>query len=130
MLFSLPYQRQYDSFLDALRKDPSQYERDPFQPFPGTRELLDKFQQDTDPVPPEAALDYLLGIAIDHFGHSARDVFDAVFNYSKIMGIYQAAFRLKFADLDNAIYAFLTMQNSSEYAMRCLPLARSILALI
>jgi len=113
MLFSLPYQRQYEYFLDALRKDPSQYERDPLQSFPGVRELLHEFQQDANPVP-EAALDYLLGIAIDHFGHSARDVFDAVFDYSKIIGIHQAAFKLKFADLDDAIYALLTMQNSSD----------------
>jgi len=110
----LPYQRQYDSLLDALRKDPSQCERDPLQSFPGVRELLDGFQQDANPVPPEAALDYLLGIAIDHFGHSARDVFDAVFDYSKIIGIHQAAFKLKFADLDDAIYALLTMQNPSD----------------
>ena len=107
-LFSLPYQRQYGSFLDALRKDPSQYERDPLQPFPGARELLDEFQQDADQVPPEAALDYLLGMAIDRFGHSALDVCNAVFNYSKVMGNYQSAFRFKFTDLDDAIYALLT----------------------
>jgi len=118
-----PYQRRYDSFLDALRKDPSKYDRDPLQQFPGARELLDEFQQDADPVPPEAALDYLLGRAIDRFGHSARDVFDAVFDYSKVMGFYQAAFRSKSEDLDDAIYALLTMQISSSVCHEMLALS-------
>ncbi len=100
--------------MDALRKDPSQYETDPLQPFPGTRELLDEFQEGADPVQPEVALDYLLGTVINRFGHSARDVFDAIFNYSKITTIHQAAFRLNYADLDDAIFALLSMQNSSS----------------
>ena len=41
-------------------------------------------------------------------------MFDAVFDYSKIMGIHQVAFKLKFADLDDAIYALLTKQNPSD----------------
>jgi hypothetical protein len=100
--------------LDALRKDPSQYETDPLQLFPGTRELLNEFQEDAQPVRPGDVFDYLLGAAIDRFGHSARDVFDAIFNYSKMTTIHQAAFRLNYADLDNAISTLLTMQNSSS----------------
>ena len=68
--------------MDALRKDRSQCERDPLQPFPGARELLAEFQEDaadiaadiaaaggmdTD-VPsflPEDALDYILEAAIE-----------------------------------------------------------------
>jgi hypothetical protein len=109
----LPYQNQYDSFLDALRKDPSQYETDPLRLFPGARGLLDEFQGDADPVPPEDALDYLLGVAIDRFGYSARDVFDAIFDFSKITTFHQAAFTLNYAHLDDIIFDLFLMQNSS-----------------
>lgn len=140
-LFSLPYQHQYNSLLDALRKASSQYETDPLEPFQGARALLDEFQEDAadkaadkeaagmdadmdaDSFSPEDALDYILGAAIERFGYSAGDVFKAVFNYLNTTTTHQAAFRLKYADLDDAIHALLSMRNPSNVCHQILAIS-------
>ena len=114
--------------MDALRKDPSQYQTDPLQLFPGARELVAEFQDATDMTAgiaagitdddgvdadmdvtsfsSEDALDYILGAAIDRFGYSARDVFAAVFNYERTTTIHEEAFVLTPKQLEEA-FSFL-----------------------
>jgi hypothetical protein len=78
------YQSKYPTLLDALRKTYPQDETDSLEPFPGVRAFLNDLQLEEDSAPSaEEALDYLLEAAIDHFGHSARDVFTGrlPFNY-------------------------------------------------
>ena len=102
-LFRLQYQRQYHSLLDALHKV---YRRsspnlsDPLQGFPGARALLEERYggEDIEQPSPEDALDYLLDAAIYRFGYSARDTFDAVFNYSEMTLHYENAFDITFTE--------------------------------
>jgi len=105
-LSSFPYQPRYNLLSWALRQDPSQCDIDPLTPFPGSRALLNEFQQDGISLSPEEALNYLLGAAIDRFGYSARDVFQAVFRYHSSVQRQQwqqAAFERRMADLEEAV---------------------------
>ena len=102
-LSSFPYQPRYKPLSWALRQDPSQCDIDPLTPFPGSRALLNEFQEDGISLSPEEALDYLLGAAINRFGYSARDVFQAVFHYQSSVQRqqhHQAAFERRMADLE------------------------------
>jgi len=116
--------------LDALRKNPSHYEKDPLRIFPGARELLVEFQEDatdiaadmsaaadddgmdTDTdvtsVSSEDALDYILGVVIDRFGYAARDVFNAVFNNKKTRATHEAAFGMLTPMQLQEAFSFLT----------------------
>jgi hypothetical protein len=91
MLRSLLYQHEYLTLLDALRKTYPQDETDPLEPFPAVHTFLNDLQEDSAPSA-EEALDYLLEAAIDHFGHSTRDMFTAVFNFLSTTDRHQQAF--------------------------------------
>ena len=90
--------------MDALRKAYSQDETDPLEPFPGVRTFLNDLQEDSAPsLSAEEALDYLLEAAIDRFGYSARDVFTAVFDLLSTTDRHQQAFKISFAELEDAL---------------------------
>ena len=120
ILRRLPYQHQYASFLDALRKAP-QDESDPLEPFPGARAFLDELQEDSVPSA-EEALDYLLEAAIDRFGYSARDVFSAVFDFQSTTEHHQQAFNVKFAQLKAAVSDLAVGRPTNQLSYRILVL--------
>ena len=71
-------------------------------------------EEDTTKRPsPEDALNYLLDAAIGRFGYSARDVFNAVFNFSLETLRHEEAFGLSYAGLKNLI-AKLTRESLSN----------------
>src|SRR6266542_1835696 len=121
---SLPYQRRYDSFLAALHKDysGSQDEIDPLEPFPGARALLDQVQMDTT-LSPEEVLDHLLDAVIVRFGYSGRDVFRAVFDYQLTTDCHQAAFNIKFTDLEDAASTLVMNEVTTSIFLRILALS-------
>ena len=121
----LQYQDQYHSLLDALRKvygssslSPSAPSSDPLAVYPGARALLEErySEEDTAPPSPEDALDYLLDAAIDRFGHSARDVFGAVFNFSEMTRRHKDAFDLTYKQLRDAVSA-LSKNRSANHSI-------------
>lgn len=90
-LSRLKYQVEYRSLFDALCKvysSPNSISNssDLLDPYPGARVLLEQQYSEEDSVPllPEDALDYLLDAAIDRFGYSARDMFCAIFDYKEM----------------------------------------------
>jgi len=108
--------------FNALGDAPSQI--DPLDVFPGARELLKKRSEDGVSLTPSDALDYLLEAATDRFGHSARDVFDAVFNYKSITRRHERAFKIDYAELLAAVTALATNTTSnSEISNRILALS-------
>ncbi len=113
-LRSLPYQPMYNLLSSALRKDPSQCDIDPLTPFPGSRVLLDEFQQDGISLSPEEALDYLLGAAINRFGYSARGVFRGVFRYHSSTKTHQAACNITLKALEAAISALAENESTPK----------------
>ena len=58
---------------------------------------------------PEDAIDYFLDAAIDRFGHSARDVFFGVFNYSAMISRHGNAIDIEYAELEAAVSALSKM---------------------
>jgi hypothetical protein len=136
-LFSLLYHTRYDSFLDAVCKVPFQCETDPLRLFPGARALLDEFQEvaadkaaacmnadmDVESFSPEDALDYILGAAIERFGHSAQDVFDAVFDYTQSTRVHQAAFGLTLTQLEDTISFMADNQATPKLSHRIFALS-------
>ena len=80
---------------------------DPLAVYPGSRALLEERYSEEDTVPPSPgdALDYLLDVAIDRFGCSARDVFGAVFNYLRMTEHYKDDFDLEYEELKDTISA-------------------------
>ena len=91
---------------------------DPLAVYPGARVLLEErySEEDTVQPSPEDALDYLLDAAIDCFGYSARDVFDAVFDYSAIIRRHEGAFDIKYADLQPAVTA-LSKNRTADFSI-------------
>ena len=83
-------------------------------PFPDARMLLEErlSEEDTVPLSPKDALDYLLDAAIDRFGYAARDVFGAVFNYSVMTQRHENAFNLNYTDLQKAVSALARNQTA------------------
>jgi len=100
----LKYQEKYPSLLEALgRVYPlSQDQTDTLAEFPGIHALL-KESAAKDVASPEAACDYLLEAAIERFGYSARDVFDAVFDYITLTKRHKEAFDIDYNDLCTAV---------------------------
>ena len=60
---------------------------------------------------PEDALSYLLEVAVDRFGHSARDVFSGVFDFDAATLCHESAFDIQYADLQAAV---ITLPNNNE----------------
>jgi hypothetical protein len=121
----LPYQEKYHSLLNAIRKvytSTSLHRWDPLEAFPGIRALLE--EGDVLPPSPEDALGYLLEVAIDHFGHSARDAFSGVFNFNATILCHERAFDVQYPDLQDAV---ITLPNNNGNADSSL--SRHILAL-
>jgi len=100
----LKYQEKYPSLLEALgRVYPlSQDQTDTLAELPGIHALL-KESAAEDVASPEAACDYLLEAAIERFGYSARDVFDAVFDYITPTKRHKEAFDIDYNDLRTAV---------------------------
>ena len=81
----LQHQLEYHSLLAALYEvygssSPNPSDSDPLDVCLGVRALLEEHYNEEDSVQPspEDAIDYLLDVAIDRSGYSARDVFGAV----------------------------------------------------
>jgi len=96
----LQYQAKYRSLLNALHKfckSSSPNLSDPLNVYPGARALVREHHSEEDTVQPspEDALDHLLDATIDRFGYSARDVFDAVFDYSRMTQLHKGAFKFR-----------------------------------
>ena len=82
-------QCDYNDLIDALHKV---YGPSPANPsdalnhliaYPGLHALLaERYCKDDESPSPKDVLDYILDTVINHFGYSARDVFNAVFNFS------------------------------------------------
>jgi hypothetical protein len=74
--------------------------------FPGACDVLQEYQEDGEKLlPPAQALMLLLENAIDHFGHSARDVYEALFNYKTSLNLHKDAFQITFEKLREAVAA-------------------------
>lgn len=106
----LQYQDQYQDLLDALREaytSSSPNLSDPLNAYPGARALLDEYYSEEDAMQPspEDALEYLLDVAIDRFGCSARDVYGAVFQYPDMIRQHEDAFNITYDGLRHAVSA-------------------------
>jgi len=84
--------------------------------------LLNEVQMDVTLSPGEA-LDHLLDAAVDRFGYSGRDVFRAVFNYPSTTDRHQAAFNIKFVDLEDAVSVLATNEVTARISHRILALS-------
>ena len=82
---------------------------DPLNKFPGDCELLEERTRCA-----IDALDCLLEAAIDHSGYSARDVFDAAFNFKAITRHHERAFEISYANLLVAVTAIGTNNTSNS----------------
>ena len=107
-LSRLPYQEKYHTLLNALRKvytSTSLHRWDPLEAFPGARALLEECEEGAImlPLSPEDALSYLLEVAIDRFGYSARDAFSGVFNFNATTLCHERAFDVQYPDLQDAV---------------------------
>ena len=115
----ISYQSRYQPLLDALRKgypSPAQNERDPLGIFPGARAVLKEREEDG-VLSPEDALGYLLEAAIERFGYSARDVFNAVFNYNASTRYHQEGFTtIQHTDFQAAVSA-LSINQSADHSI-------------
>jgi len=103
----LPYQIESQFLLNVLCEVSSK--TDPLDKFPGACDLPEERTRcaiDT--------LDYLLEAAIEHFGYSARDVFDAVFNFKTITRHHEQAFEISYANLLAAVTAIGTNNTSDS----------------
>ncbi|KAF8803452.1 hypothetical protein BYT27DRAFT_7226058 [Phlegmacium glaucopus] len=115
----LQYQDEYHSLVGALHKvygsSPPNL-NDPLDVYPSACVLLEEHysQEDTLPLSPEDALNYLMDAAIDHFGYSAHDVFSAVFNYSAMTQLHKDTFDLKYTELQDAVSALCKNQSASH----------------
>lgn len=101
--------------MDALREvyggsRPHRY--DPLEPFPGTRALLEDCEGYRSPASPEDAINCLLEAAINRFGCSACDVFNAVFNPHAVIQRHEGSFTITYADLEAAARALLSGQSA------------------
>jgi hypothetical protein len=75
--------------------------------FPGAFEVLQEYQEDDGKLlSPTDSLMLLLENAIHHFGHSARDVYEALFNYKKYFNLHKDAFQITYKELLEAVTAF------------------------
>ena len=117
----LQHQLEYHSLLAALHevfgsssRNPS--DSDPLDDCLGVRALLEERYGEEDSVQPspEDAIDYLLDVAIDRFGYSARDVFGAVFDYPEMTQSHKMAFNIRYADLSAAVFALSKQEGSSN----------------
>jgi hypothetical protein len=117
----LQHQLEYHSLLAALHEvfgssslNPS--DSDPLDVCLGVRALLEEHYDEEDSVQPspEDAIDYLLDMAIDHFGYSARDVFGAVFDYPGMTESHEMAFNIGYADLSAAVFTLSKQEGSSN----------------
>ena len=117
----MEHQLQYHSLLGALqevfdRPSLNLSNSDPLDVCLGVRELLEEHYDEDDSVQPspEDAIDYLLDVAIDRFGYSARDVFGAVFDYPEMTQSHKMAFNIRYADLSAAVFALSKQEGSSN----------------
>ena len=113
----ISYQKRYQSLLKALREgylSPAQNEKDPLHPFPGARAVLQEGEEDGVLSSPEDALGYLLEAAIERFGYSARDVFNAIFDYNSSIRRHQQAFSIKYTDFQDAVCALWINQSADH----------------
>ncbi|KIL59542.1 hypothetical protein M378DRAFT_169206 [Amanita muscaria Koide BX008] len=115
----LQHQLRYHSLFAALHEacsstNPS--DSDPLDVYFGVRALLEEHYNEEDSVQPspEDAINYLLDVAIDRFGYSARDVFGTVFCYPGITESHEMAFNIGYADLSAAVLALSKQEGSSN----------------
>jgi hypothetical protein len=75
--------------------------------FPGVFEVLQEYQEDNGKLlSPTDALTLLLEDVIHHFGHSARDVYHALFNYDDYFNFHKHALKITYKELLEAVAAF------------------------
>ena len=114
----LQHQQRYRTLLAALRDyiSSSPILGGTLDIFPGARELLEEHYSEENSVQPslEDALDCLLDAAIHRFGYSARDVFDAVFNYLSMTKYHKVAFAIKLEDLHAAVSAISKRESTDD----------------
>ena len=102
----LPFQHSYPALKKALDASTLGQLDKQLTGFPGAFEVLQEYREDDEKLlSPTDALMLLLENAIHHFGHSARDVYQALFNYTKCFHLHKDAFQITYKKLLEAVAA-------------------------
>ncbi|KIM41036.1 hypothetical protein M413DRAFT_158284 [Hebeloma cylindrosporum] len=107
-------QTKYPILMEGLEEYCAYGEFPQSFPYPSALELLEE-RYGADEVPSaDDALDYLLDVAIERFGYSARDVFGGVFNFEDAIRVHKSAFPYSYAQLQEAVSSLAKIRSVDD----------------